>query len=67
VTCDRSEVFSVYSTNKTDRHDITEILLRAALNTITLTLLLKSLEINNQIESPSHGFFVMLLHKFGGV
>jgi hypothetical protein len=27
----------VSSTNKTDRHDITEILLRVALNTITLT------------------------------
>jgi hypothetical protein len=30
-------VFSRYSTNKTDRHDITEILLNVALNTITLT------------------------------
>jgi hypothetical protein len=29
----------VYSTNKTDRHDITEILLKVALNTITLTQL----------------------------
>jgi hypothetical protein len=28
----------VCSTNKTDRHDITEILLKVALNTITLTL-----------------------------
>jgi len=28
---------SVSSTNKTDRHDITEILLKVALNTITLT------------------------------
>ena len=28
----------VYSTNKTDRHDVTEILLQVALNTITLTL-----------------------------
>jgi hypothetical protein len=28
----------VYSTNKTDRHDITEILLKVALNTITLTM-----------------------------
>jgi len=28
----------VSSTNKTDRHDITEILLKVALNTITLTL-----------------------------
>ena len=31
VTCDRSVVFS---TNKTDRHDITEILLKVVLNTI---------------------------------
>jgi hypothetical protein len=29
----------VSSTNKTDRHNITEILLKVALNTITLTLL----------------------------
>jgi hypothetical protein len=57
-------VFSVYSTNKTNRHDITEILLRVVLNTITLTLILKSLEINNQIENQSHGFFV--IHKFSG-
>jgi len=28
----------VSSTNKTDRHDITEILLNVALNTITLTI-----------------------------
>ena len=28
----------VTSTNKTDRHDITEILLKVALSTITLTL-----------------------------
>jgi hypothetical protein len=27
--------------NKTDRHDITEILLNVALNTITLTLLIQ--------------------------
>jgi hypothetical protein len=39
VTCDRSVVFSLNSgffTNKTDRHDITEILLKVALNTINL-------------------------------
>jgi hypothetical protein len=30
-------VFAVSSTNKTDCHDITEILLKVALNTITLT------------------------------
>jgi hypothetical protein len=29
---------AVSSTNKTDYHDITEILLKVALNTITLTL-----------------------------
>ena len=33
ATCDRSVVFS---TNKTDRHDITEILLKVALNTVKL-------------------------------
>jgi hypothetical protein len=42
VTCDRLVVFywsstkQVSSTNKTDRHDITEILLKAALSIITL-------------------------------
>jgi len=42
VTCGRSVVFSGYSGflhNKTDRHNITEILLKVVLNTITLTLL----------------------------
>ena len=37
VTCDRSVVFSGYSvssTIKTDRHDITEILLKMTLSTI---------------------------------
>jgi hypothetical protein len=34
VTCDRSVVFS---TNKTDCHDITEILLKVVLNTIKPT------------------------------
>ena len=37
VTCDMS-VFSVSSTNKTDLHDITEILLNVALNIINQTL-----------------------------
>ena len=40
VTCDRSVIFSgfsVSSTDKTDRHDITEILLKVALCTLTLT------------------------------
>ena len=37
LTCDRSVVFSEYSsffTNKTDRHDIAKILLKVVLNTI---------------------------------
>jgi hypothetical protein len=41
VTYGRSVVFSAIpgsSTNKTDRHHITEILLKVALNTITLSL-----------------------------
>jgi hypothetical protein len=48
VTCSRSVVYLVLtysihvlrfsSTNKTDRHDITKILLKVALNAITLTL-----------------------------
>ena len=37
VTCDRSVVFS---TNKTDHHDITEILLKVAVTTITLSPLM---------------------------
>jgi len=34
VTCGRSVVFSGYFINKADRHGITEILLKVALNTI---------------------------------
>ena len=34
VTCGRLVVLAGYSTNKTDRHDITEILLKVALNAI---------------------------------
>ena len=37
VTCDRSVVFSGPSTNKTNSHDITEILLKVVLNTIKQT------------------------------
>jgi hypothetical protein len=33
----------VSSTNKTDRHDTDEILLKVALNTITLTLVLSTI------------------------
>jgi len=42
VTCGRSVVFSGYSDflhHKTDRHDITELLLKVKLNTITLTVI----------------------------
>ena len=37
VTYGRSVVFSGSSVNKTDRHDITEIVLKVALNTIIQT------------------------------
>ena len=37
----------VSSTNKTDHHDITEILLKVALNTITLA----SISISSQLET----------------
>ena len=39
MTYDRPVVSPVSSTNKTNRHDIAEILLKVALNTIILTLL----------------------------
>jgi len=41
VTCDRAVVFSGYfsfSTNKTDPHDITEMLLKVVLNIINQTI-----------------------------
>jgi hypothetical protein len=40
----------VSSTNKTDRHNITEILLTVALNTIKLNQILENLLINNYID-----------------
>jgi hypothetical protein len=52
VTCDRSVVFSEYSgspTNKNDRHEITEILLKVALNTIKKT----NKQTNNQTNDFS--------------
>jgi hypothetical protein len=45
ISCDRSMFFPgtlVYSTNKTDSHDITEILLKVALNIINQTLMLRT-------------------------
>ena len=38
MTYNKSVVFSGYSTNKTDHHDITEIVLKVALNTINLNI-----------------------------
>ena len=41
VTCNRSVIFSEHTSffhHSTDRHDVTEILLKVALNTINLTL-----------------------------
>jgi hypothetical protein len=52
----------VSSTNKTDRHDITEILLKVALNTTTLTLTL-TLSIQNKNSGPAYFVFIML-HYF---
>jgi hypothetical protein len=37
VTCGRSVDFCLYSTNKTDSNDITDILLKMALNTLNQT------------------------------
>ena len=52
VTCDRSVVvFSGSSANKTDRHDITEILLKVALNTINQT------KPNHCCSTPNDYFF----------
>jgi hypothetical protein len=56
--CDRSVVFSGYfaflvsSTNKTDCHDIAEILLNVVLNT-------SNQPINDQISSISYSFWVI--------
>ena len=40
---------SVSSSNKTDHHDVTEILLKVALNTITLTIELPLFEDQNNL------------------
>ena len=49
VTCGRSVVFSGYSINKADRHGITEILLKVALNTI-----------HHEMQKR---IFIILIHK----
>ena len=38
---DRLVIFPVSSTNKTDHHDLTEMLVKVALDTITLTQTIK--------------------------
>jgi hypothetical protein len=52
VTCDRLGP-SVSSTNKSDRYDITELLLKVALNTIKQTNILKIYQIEHKIY-PNH-------------
>ena len=46
-----SPVIPVSSTNKTDHHDITEILLKVALNNINLTQLLSHFDKNFMSDS----------------
>ena len=56
VTCDRSLVFSGYSvssTNKIDRHDMAEILLKVALKTIKQTKLIEKMVEIGQIYTPN--------------
>jgi hypothetical protein len=63
MTCDRSVVFSGYSvssTSKTDRHDITEILLKVTLSTINQTnkhTLYSSLMRQSRFKSFSKCYF----------
>jgi hypothetical protein len=60
VTCGRPLIFSKYS-DKADRHDITEILLKVALNTIThynYEKKVKTVMVNNSTninETKNHG------------
>jgi hypothetical protein len=60
VTYDRSVVFS---TNKTDRHDIAEILLKLALNTINQTKLHCELSIYIP-AAPAYGVYISQLMRY---
>ena len=51
---------AVSSINKTDRHDITEILLKKLLNTITLTLILDQNLERNEFEGARMFFYFQL-------
>jgi len=58
-------VFSGFSSNKTDCHDITEILLKVALNTITLTHYVLPYYRNKVIEIfPSFSLELVMLTWF---
>jgi hypothetical protein len=61
MTCGRSVVFSctpVSSTNKTDRHDLTEIMLKVALNIINQAKLISS------IASGINYYYITVLYTF---
>ena len=54
MTCDKSEVFSgtlVSSTNKTDRHNISEILLKVILHTINISNM-DATNLDSDLEIP---------------
>ena len=61
----RSVIFSRYSTNKTDRHDITEPLLKVAINTITLTtaVLTITCELYYPCKGPLSSVLLKILTK----
>ena len=57
-----SPVTPVSSTNKTDRHDMTEIVLKVALNTITLNLLRFHILVAEVVISVASFAIVIFLH-----
>ena len=63
MTCGRSVVFS---TNKTDRHDINEILLKVALNTITVTLTIQFLHVQflHKVDIRIWHLYEILLYSY---
>jgi hypothetical protein len=56
VTCDSSVVSF---TNKTDRHDITEILLKVALNTITVALRVRFTATDTILSSSNFSLYIV--------